>query len=451
MIISIIKNIATAANEPYARLAVQLLFIVLSLTTVILQIRKHKFQKADFFKNNTLIYVSFALLVISSIFSENTGIAGTTIFVAVACFHFFCNLKLYQPYNIFYFIFLYALLLFAGTANTPEGFRFPEPTYTFYLLPLSLSLFKIDQKILFRVGHIFFRVMLIYMFCCIIYFIYNFQYLDISLAEWVTRKSSFNESVLGWEKQDAYFFVTKWAGYFHPSFISLVLFMGLITGLYLFYKNDVVKTVNIAELFLYVFLCLITVLIMESRIGTVVSASLLIISLIYYSIVKKEYIVPLSLSAVFLTVSLFFVMDNKLTDDGLRSDYRKIAVRYIERNPYWGCGYHEQQSALDEQIALDGVNVKKRLNAVHNQFLGDAVQYGIVGFIALLTLLGGILFYGIKWRSYPLQMFVFVLTLYMMIDEPLYVQAGITRVTIFLVFFTALTSKQHRKEWKILK
>ncbi|MDR0763112.1 MAG: O-antigen ligase family protein [Bacteroidales bacterium] len=448
---TITSNIITAANEPYARLIVQLLFIILSLIIIILEVKKHKFQKSDFFKNNTLIYAGFILLPVSSIFTESVGIAGTTIFITIACLHFFFNLKLYQPNNIMYFIFLYALLLFIGTIGTPKGFRLPDPTYTFYLLPLSLSLFKINQKTLFRAGHIFFRIMLIYMFCCVIYFIYNFNYLDLSFVDWITQKSSFDENMLDWEKQDAYFFVNKWAGYSHPSFISFVLFMGLITGLYLFYKRDFVKTVTSVELFLYVFLCLTTVLLMESRIGVVVFSSLLIISLIYYSIVKKEYVIPLSLSAIFFTVSFFFVIDNNLTNDSLRSDYRKIALNYIERNPYWGCGYHEQQDALDEQIALDSVKVRKRLNAVHNQFLGDTVQYGIVGFIVLLTLLVGILFYGIKWRSYPLQMFIFVLILYMMIDEPLYVQTGITRVTIFFVFFVALTSKQNPKEWKILK
>ncbi|MDR0606143.1 MAG: O-antigen ligase family protein [Bacteroidales bacterium] len=448
---SIIADIATAVNEPYARKVVQILFVVLSLITVILQVRKHKFQKADFFKNNTLIYAGFTLLLISSVFSENTGIAGTAIFITVACFHFFRNVKLYQPNNIFYFIFLYAVLLLTGTVNTPEGFRFPEPTYTFYLLPLSLSLFTLNKKTLFRAGYLFFKVMLIYMFCCVIYFIYNFQYIDISLTEWITQKSYFREIMPDWEKQDAYFFVNKWAGYSHPTFVSLVLFMGLITGFYLFYKRDFVKTVTLSGLSLYIFLCLIMVLLMESRVGLIIFSSIFVFSLVYYSIVKRKYAVPLSLAAIFLSVSIFFIVDTKLTDDNLRSDYRKVAINYIKRNPYWGCGYHEQQSALDEQIALDSVHVKKRLNCVHNQFLGDFVQYGVVGLAVLLTFFAGVLFYGIKWKSYPLQMFVLVVVLCMMIDEPFYVQVGITRVTIFLVFFTALTSKQRLREWKILK
>jgi hypothetical protein len=254
-----------------------------------------------------------------------------------------------------------------------------------------------------------------------------------------------------WEKQDAYFFVNKWTGYSHPTYVSLVLFMGLITGFYLFYKRDFVKTVTILELSLYIFFCLTMVLLMESRVGVVIFSSVFIISLVYYAIVKKEYAVPLSLSAIFLSASMFFVIDTNLTDDDLRSDYRNIAINYIKRNPYWGCGYQEQRSALDEQIALDSVHVRKRLNFVHNQFLGDTVQYGIAGLIVLLTFLAGALFYGIKWRSYPLQMLVLTLILCMMIEEPLYIQAGITRITIFLVFFTALTSKQRSWEWKILK
>ncbi|MDR1739431.1 MAG: O-antigen ligase family protein [Bacteroidales bacterium] len=442
-------NFFTPENEIYARYAAQALFLLSTLILIINEVRKHKFSKQDFLKNNTLPTASFLFLITATIFNIYISISGTVLFTTTAVIYFLLNRKFYPPPKIFYFIFLYTILPILGTIGTPKGFRFPDSTITFLVLPLSLCLIDIKQETLLKVAKIFTRVMIIYMVTCILYWLYNFQYLDIPLSEWLTQKSSSTIIPKGFENGDARLFVSYWSGNFHQTYISFVLFMGFISSAYLFYKQKIKNW----EVLLYGILCVITVLLIESRIGMVVFPVLSIASLILYSMLRKKYFIPSLLSALIITSTIMLFMydigkNESIMKDTHRPTYYAIAIDYIQEHPYWGCGYHEQLATLDTIIARDSIPVKKHLNYVHNQFLGDTMQYGISGLIMLFILLCGILFYAIKWQSYPLLMLLLVLSFYMMIEEPLYAQGGITRVTAFLVFFVALTAKTNKNETK---
>jgi O-antigen ligase len=135
-----------------------------------------------------------------------------------------------------------------------------------------------------------------------------------------------------------------------------------------------------------------------------------------------------------------------LHDNTRKTDYT-LAINYIQNHVLWGCGYQQQTTALREQEEVMKDVLPKILNKkcyVHNQLLGDMVQFGIWGGLALLALFFGIIFYAIKKRSYPLLMFILTMILFMQIEEPLYRQAGITRFSVFLVYFVALAQSKEK-------
>ena len=63
------------------------------------------------------------------------------------------------------------------------------------------------------------------------------------------------------------------------------------------------------------------------------------------------------------------------------------------------------------------------------------VQFGIPGLLPLLILLAGLVWYAFKSRSYLLQLYMLIYLLFMLIEEPLYAQEGITRFMAFLCLF----------------
>ena len=130
---------------------------------------------------------------------------------------------------------------------------------------------------------------------------------------------------------------------------------------------------------------------------------------------------------------------SRLIHDGVRKADFTLAVNYIKEHPVAGAGYHQQRAALEYQDKKM-TDVTRPADAppityTHNQFLGDMVQFGIPGLLPLLILLAGLVWYAFKSRSYLLQLYMLIYLLFMLIEEPLYAQEGITRFMAFLCLF----------------
>ena len=158
---------------------------------------------------------------------------------------------------------------------------------------------------------------------------------------------------------------------------------------------------------------------------------------------KSSYY-KLTFFAVILFGCGFFLIKSNRFDVMLSDNVRKVdytlAVNYIEDHLWWGTGTGKQHEALEyqEKIMKDIPKSINKKTYVHNQFLGETVQFGISGFVVLLVVVSGLVFYSFKSRSYLLQMLLFVYILFMLVEEPLYVQPGITRFIVFFSLFVAV-------------
>jgi hypothetical protein len=307
--------------------------------------------------------------------------------------------------------------------------------------------------------------MIIYLVFCVIYWWYNFQYLDYGLIEWFSGKANFNVANLqGWIEQSylsngtvygAYFFVTSWAYYFHPSYISLVLFCGLILGVYLHLQNKLEPAINKSELIVYFVLLIFVVSLMQSRIGIVISALIFSTSSLYYLKTKSKNWKVLALFYILVFV-LFIVIYNQTVYnfifDETRLYYLTLGINYIKSHIWWGSGYDEQMIALKQQALLMKDSIPYDGNEIyytHNQFVGNMVQFGILGLLSLLLLLFSIGKYAIQSRSYMMGQFLLILLLFMLIEEPLYGQKGFTIFTVFLGLFIKISESENQKKTSI--
>jgi hypothetical protein len=287
-----------------------------------------------------------------------------------------------------------------------------------------------------------------------LYWWYNFLYLDATFSGWILNKTSYSavidsESVL-W--QASYLWVNKWSGYYHPSFVSLLLFFGLITSFHLNFQKYITKF----DLFLCTALCFLVIMLMQSRIGFV-GISLITIVSVLHGLSKKNKWLALALGFCVLVASLvFYTQSTKVSDfsnDGVRKAYNEVAINYIKDNFWWGSGFRQQREGLEQQAEA----IKEALPPfvyphkehpiyyVHNQFLGDMVQFGIWGLIALLLMLSVIAYYAIKNRSYLLQMMLVATILFMMVEEPFYVMRSFMCFAVFLAFFVAITESEKKQ------
>ncbi|MCL1867974.1 MAG: O-antigen ligase family protein, partial [Paludibacter sp.] len=430
--------------------------------------RHHHFSLNDIYKNNTLIIIFLTVLLCSLFIHFRVSYYAIGFFTCASFLHFIYTKKFYALPKFFYFIFIYALLMFFGTIGTPKGFYFPDKTLSLYVLPLAFCCFCLPKKTLLKIGEIFFKTGIIFLVICILYWWFNFLYLNANFIEWIIQKQSYFAHPTGWEVQakfilsglinnniplqdvnwySAFFFVDSWAYMYHPTPVSIVLLGGLITGFYLYFQKNEFYTVSKFDLILYAVLCLFVTLLIQSRIGTVGFFLIAGISVLYYLKLKlkiKYFKIALAVCILFGGLS-FFAFNNKISNyinDDIRDVYRKIAVSYIQEHFWWGSGFNQQQSALEWQAEkmkdklpeIAFPNDNQHITHAHNQFLGNMVQYGIWGLIVLIAMLAAIAYYAVKNRNYPLFTFLCFIIFFMLVEENEYI-----KILIFITFFTAIS------------
>lgn len=431
----------TMEHQTYLKHSLSVLFV--SSFFFITWIESGKKKIKDLFSTNNLLLFSIAALLVFSI-NQRIGAWCTAFFAICSLIFLIKNKKWYAINKIYYFVFAYALLRVLGTIGTTRGFYFPDRLLSFFILPLAFSCFKLNKKTCLKLLKLFFRVMISYMTFALISWWYHKLMFDVGTIDWFTKKLAF----LG---IPSYQWVLDWTYYVHPTYVSLVLIAAFISGFYLYYKKEPAAHVSKFELLLFSIYYFLLIMMLESRIGFVCGCFVLVSTALYYLFLKKIYFkIAFSLSLLIGIAAVSFMDDpisNFVSDNIRKTDYT-LAINYIKDHIWWGTGYHEQDIALETQaekmkdtLAL----IDNDKTYTHNQFLGEMVQFGIFGLISLIILLIVLFRYAFKTRSYLLQIFLSICFIFMLIEEPLTGQAGITRVMVFLCFFIHISEKKTKK------
>lgn len=439
-----------------------LIFVFLAAFLLTLVIEFIKIKQSPRINHFPFFLLIFSLItsLCFSIFAWRVQSYSIGLYVLSVIIFFIANRRIYSFNKIYLLIILYALLNLIGTITTPQGFHFPEKTYSFYILPLSFCFFNFKKQTYLKIMKVFFRVILVYSAISIIFWQFNISYLGFSSFQWMVSK-------IDVDPYPGYHFAINWANfsyhntfinYSHPSFVSLIINTALIVGFYLYYKKSNTSHINTIEIIIFCIFSLITLFAMQSRIGVISFLSIMIVSFLYYIKIKTPYFKAIIYIGVLFSIMFFFVFTktrvSQATEDRPREISYAFATSYIKDHLWWGCGTGEQQTALQYQDEImPNVNLLPKFTPYlysHNQFLGDMVQFGIIGLIVLLTVLISLIYYSFKTRNYLLQMLMLLYILFMMIEEPFYTQEGIMRFMVFLTFFIAVKkSEKNRKSFSL--
>lgn len=454
-----INDLTLINYEPHIRHLLGIAFAICSTSLLFYHFRHSFTSKSHIFAYDSLVALMLGILLCTSIFHEDITFVAMLFFSAVVVIHFGYQRKIYWSYTIATVIIGYGVFLLAGTIFSAEGFRFPLEITPFFILPLSLYLFSLSKDNLLRITMVFVRIMMLYMSFSIIYWSFNHYYLETDFITWTTHKLNFPVNMIGWEEQfkdmlnsnyySAYFFVNSWSGYFHPSYISVVLCSGLILAFYLYQENTLKTSFSRIELGAYVLLCFVIEALMESRIGMVGFIFIVFSGTLYVSKSKSKYFNLLLIIYIFISLAGFYFFNDAITgfvNDEIRTIYRQLSYEYIYSHPWWGTGYGGQPEVLNplmKQLYPDSPYVYTPIPYVHNQFLGNMVQFGIWGALVLTIVFLALTIFGIKNKNFYLLLYLGFNFLFMMIEEPLSRQDGIMRFLVFLVFL-CLVSKQNK-------
>lgn len=461
-------NLVTPANEVYARFCALALFIVGFVLLGLQEAKNHKLSWDDIYKNNTLIIISLTFVLVSFFLTKRVSYYAIGLFAAASLLHLLYTRKFYVPPTFVYFIFAYALLILFGTIGTLRGFHIPNHVDNFFVFPLAFCCFSLSKKALLKIGKLFFRAGIIFLAISVLYWFYNFLHLDADFIEWIIGKSIYLTQMVGWETQatthnywldnvvtkdtvipySAYFFVDSWTYSYHPSTNIITLLGGVIVGFYLYGKKDEFFTISKWELLLYAVLCLLTIMLLQSRIGFIGFFLIVFITGFYFLKLRIKRFKIALLAYLLLSGASLVVLDSKISsfvNDDIRDAYRRIAVSYIQEHFWWGSGFNQQQVVLEQQaekmkdLLPETVYPHKNLpiTHVHNQFLGNMVQFGVWGLIVLVAMLVAIAYYAIKNRNYSLQTFLCFVLFFMLIEEGEYM-----KILAFITFFAAISESE---------
>jgi len=438
-LINLFPSFGLIHNETIATNALQALFVLLFITLSFFE-KKRKI-KSLFSIRSFLIFTLTGFLVFS--INQDMGIYATVVFLFASLFFVIKEKKFYKFNRIHYVLIGYAIFRVLGTIGTVHGFYFPDKYLSFFLVPLAFSCFHFEKATMLHILRVFIRMMMIYMAFTLLYWWYNIQFLNANILDWVTLKTNYFGKA-------AYEWASGWSGYPHPSYVCLVLFSGLIAIIYMVYNKHLGLT--IFDLLIYSILLLFSIAVMESRIGFVCYVFIYVFSGLYLLYLKRwHFKLALGILMAFSSISIIAFKDlaYRFAFDNIRETFYIYSIEYIKSHPWWGSGSQEQYIALQQEA----IKMQKQIpiiwnqSYIHNQFLGNMVQYGVWGALILLILLAFWFGYSIRSRNFLLQLFLCVVVFYMMIEEPLTGQAGITRVVLFFSFFVAFNDSEKKTSY----
>ena len=132
-----------------------------------------------------------------------------------------------------------------------------------------------------------------------------------------------------------------------------------------------------------------------------------------------------------------------------RIEYIRASIGIIGHNLIYGVGTGDLEDAFNTQYEEMNTPLERQYRYhAHNQFLGIAVAYGLLG---LLWFLFALIYPGIKLRAfhdYFFNSFFLILIISMLSDDTFETQAG---ATLFAFFFSLLLfgRKRNTSTWQL--
>lgn len=367
--------------------------------------------------------------------------------------------KFYTPTKLYMFVVFYFIInaiSLMWTNNLPDGIGWLQLHFILIYIPLGFCLFRLSKMEYSTITIAFFRWVLFFSVFSVCCWILQSKAFGIPLSEAFTmvKKPFLN-------KYDPYNIIFAWSNYTHPTFLAVMMMLGLSIGWY----NAIKKEVALVELVLLIILVLLCSIVTQSRFMIVAWLLINILFIVYWlkTNPKQQGATIVAIVVVAVLVSAFY--PNKIKSffsDNVRSAHYQAAYQAIEENCFWGTGLGGMTKYINGENPIylpvkddvirrihapktDDELIKLRATTSidfiglnpHNQPLGDLMQTGVFGLLSILSIAIYLIYNTIKYRNRLLGGFTIVYLLLMMVEMPLMVDKGIFIFALFAFLFEA--------------
>jgi O-antigen ligase len=333
----------------------------------------------------------------------------------------------YLPVSLFLFGFFALRVIGIAWIDDKTGvFSDIEHSISFLLLPLLFSLVRFSEATTRRLTVFFIRCAFIYCLLSLLKGVYSAAVLDIALLDWLKESKQYHPLITQWFARDM-----------HPTFIAMALVSACIAAVYAGLK----KHISWIEYGLLAMLSLLYILLSGSRMGLVVFLLSGWLSFLLFTTLGIRKKIFLGIASIAVISIAFFTIKTNSTNihDPIRSHFRQSGIAMIKERPLFGHGTGSYKIGYEQSVnnALQNGQPEKICNNcfhLHNQYIDEAIQYGISGLTLFVGGLLFILYWAWRKRNYVLLLFVLTQMLHMVSDSPLLMQREITLFTVMLCF-----------------
>lgn len=395
---------------------------IISLPLILILVSNKDFRQQP--TTCKLLIISISLFVISLNFNLHFNYIFTCVFGTGLLIYFIFNRKYYKPNTLHILLFVYTAinaLSLLWTSDLKSGFYWLKLQMAFIYFPLAFCLFRLDRKQFDIILISIFRWMILFAVLSVCSWILQSRALEIPLSEaFIMSKHMF---VGIYQPFDVVF---AWSNFYHPTYISVTLMLGLSIGWYYALQNNVKGY----ELAFYTLIVLLIAILTQSRFMIVAWLLVNILFVVYMLKTKPKLqwvvIVIITLIAVF---ALAFYPDKikNFFSDTVRIAHYKAAFEAIEDNPFLGTGLGGMTKYIRAENLIYNTLDTSDFNHYHphNQIIGDIMQTGILGFLSILSIIIYVSYLCIRQKNQLLFCFFSVFFLLMIIEMPLMVENGI--------------------------
>lgn len=391
-----------------------------------------------------ILLIGLSLFLITINFRLQLSFQASAIFTLAVLVFFLFEKKTYRPNLFFISLFIYfgicTISLF-WSENLKSGITYWREMTPLAFVPILFCFFRLEKNDFTLIALVIFRFATFFAFLSICSWIIQCRFLHFPLLDSLSiKKYNIGEF-------DSYAVVYSWSSRTHPTYNALILLTSLSFGWYYIFKKNIEDNISYVELAFLVFSTLLITIITASRFQFVGWVIVNVFGVLFVILKKKRlFTLTLSLLTVFLILFTYFKKDTifSFSEDPIRACHYRAAVEGIKENTLLGTGLGNMTKYVNKNDpAYASLHFTKEYvfwhEHPHNEFLGDFLQTGILGFVSILFVLGTLFYYGFKQRNWLLIINTIIFFILMNIEMPLIYVPGIF---YFALFFSFLVSKE---------
>jgi len=399
-------------------------------------IRSNEFQQALW--PERVLWLSITMLAISTVHKPRLYIDMQALFyISTVLYMIFHRPFTYNHLHAVHYIILaylgWNVLSLCWSQCPSYGATLLNRMMPLLLYPACFLFFRLNTATLQRILLAFWQAAMIAIVMTIVCAFYEISAFGFHISDLFNTGKQFFYNADNTIERFAFQMAFAWSGADHPSYNAIWIISALVVTFYL-YKAKVLSIWNMA---VGIGLILLVIIIIQSRIGIVMSALIIPCGIVY--LVENKKRVLYTYAVLGLCAGIYLCINPNLLSDFLNDPTRHTMFQM----DYY---YLSQQYALGSGI---GGMTREHLCSVipnfpylldehwypHNQLIGDWMQTGIIGLLLSLALYVSTLVAAIRRRRFTAILFLLCIGLHACIEMPLRFLSGVTMVTLYCCLF----------------